>query len=411
MMKKLFTILLSAVVFCQLYSKQLQIIATCDIHGNLSNFAKMLPVIRQYPDAIKLDLGDLFHGEPLTDILKGAPMADALNLAEYDFFIPGNHEFELPVPQLAVFLNRVNAQLLGQWQIKGVKSAPWKLVRRNGFTLAVIGMTANSIYYHRKLYPDLTSVDELDAIAQAMQEIRKHKIDAVVLARHSGNYLTNTTMGKFLQKFPEIRLVICSHTHKEIAGQRSGRTLIVQPGAYCASAALVTMRYVNGKDLLLTSKLLRPGKIPAPEIVSLQQNLQDKHGDFLQEKRLELTSFETQADQWLKEFCAVAEADCAILDISPMQPGNYTRSALLKHFPYRNRLLKISLTREEYTALLKEKVPARRRRFSSPLPQDKEKFTVVMDTHQFSRSLLLQDRTDFQLLPVIARDIILKEKL
>ena len=64
-----------------------------------------------------------------------------------------------------------------------------------------------------------------------------------------------------------------------------------------------------------------------------------------------------------------------------------------------------------YAALIKEKVPAKRKRFFSPAPPDKEIFSVVMDTFQISRSKLLRDRTDFQLFPIIARDIILKEKL
>ena len=246
---------------------------------------------------------------------------------------------------------------------------------------------------------------------KAMQEIRKHKTDAVILARHGGNYFGDMTMGKFLKKFPEIRLMICGHSHKEIAGQRSGQTLIVQPGAYCTSAVLVTMHYINPKELLLTSVLLRPGNDPAPEIVSLQQNLLKKYGKFLQQKRLEFTSIKTQTGQWLKELCTAAGADCAILDIPPLPLRSCTLGDLLKCFPYRNCLVKLSLSRAEYAALIKEKVPAKRKRFFSPAPPDKEIFSVVMDTFQISRSKLLRDRTDFQLFPIIARDIILKEKL
>ena len=180
------------------------------MHGNLSGFAKLLPVIQRYPDAVKIDLGDIFQGEPLSDLLNGSPMIEALNLAKYDFFIPGNHEFELPSPQLAKFFNSFNGQLLGQWQIKKVRTALWKLIKRNGFTLAVIGMTDNGIYRDRKFYPHLKIVPELAAIEKAMQEIRNHPVDAVILARHGGNYLSGMTLGRFLRKYPEIRLVLCA---------------------------------------------------------------------------------------------------------------------------------------------------------------------------------------------------------
>ena len=98
-MKIFIAALLAISAILQLSGRELHIIATCDMHGNLSGFARMLPVIQQYPDAVKLDLGDLFQGEVLPDLLKGEPMMSALNLAKYDFFIPGNHEFELPLPQ------------------------------------------------------------------------------------------------------------------------------------------------------------------------------------------------------------------------------------------------------------------------------------------------------------------------
>ena len=142
-MKIFIAALLAISAILQLSGRELHIIATCDMHGNLSGFARLLPVIQQYPDAVKLDLGDLFQGEVLPDLLKGEPMMSALNLAKYDFFIPGNHEFELPLPQLAGLFGSFNGQILGQFRIPGVKILPWQLVKRNGFTLAVIGMTDN----------------------------------------------------------------------------------------------------------------------------------------------------------------------------------------------------------------------------------------------------------------------------
>ena len=408
MMKKLCLFLLFCAAVCQLHSRELQIIATCDMHGNLSGFARLLPVIQQYPDAVKLDLGDLFQGEVLPDLLKGEPMMSALNLAKYDFFIPGNHEFELPLPQLSGFLNSFNGQVLGQFRIPGVKILPWQLVKRNGFTLAVIGMTDNGIYRDRKLYPGLKIAPEFAAVEKAMQDIRKHKVDAVILARHGGNYLSGMTLGRFLRKYPEIRLVICGHSHQEIPGQRSGRTMIVQPGAHCTSAVLVTLRKIAGKELLLTGSLLRPGKLPAPEIVSLQEDLQKKYGSVLQQTRLDFTSFEAQVDLWLKEFCTVSGADCAVIDLSPIPPGNYTLEQLLKLFAYRNQLLKLTVTASEYASLLREKVPSKRKRFAAAAPAGRKEFTIVLDTFQFSRSKTLNRRNDFQLLPVISRDIILK---
>ena len=100
-----------------------------------------------------------------------------------------------------------------------------------------------------------------------------------------------------------------------------------------------------------------------------------------------------------------------LLDMPPLHAGSHTLESLLKHFPYRNRLVKFSLKPAEYAALIKEKAPSNRKRFASPVPAGKERFTVVMDTFQLSRSKTLKNHTAFQLLPVIARDILLKEKI
>ena len=89
-------ILLWLIFFCQLlFAKELQIIATCDIHGKMREFSHLAAVFGNYPEAVKIDLGDLFHGDPLNDMLNGSAMIEALNIAGYDIFIPGNHEFEL----------------------------------------------------------------------------------------------------------------------------------------------------------------------------------------------------------------------------------------------------------------------------------------------------------------------------
>ena len=403
--------LLLILFFCtlQLAAQELHIVATCDLHGNLSGFARLLPAIKEYPDAVKLDLGDIFQGDPLCDLLDGRPMIDALNSAGYDIFIPGNHEFELSSSQLGALLKRFKGTILGQWHYSEMTAKPWQLIRRNGFTLAIIGMTDNGIYRNRKLYPDLKITSELAALESAMQEIRRHQVDAVILARHGGNYFAGMPLGKLLRQYPEIRLVICGHSHKEIAGQRSGKTLIVQPGAYAASAVLISMKKLNNGELFISSKLLRPRDTADKKIAALYAALQKQHEPQLSEAVLSFNSCEELIEQYLKLLRSTAQADCAVLDLPDLPQGSYTRRELLKRFPYRNMLVKVQVTSAEFDSFTKEKAPAGRKRFITPPPENKENFTIVLDTFQFSRSKALKYCRDIKIIPVHSRDILLKD--
>ncbi len=397
--------------FCavRLAAQELHIVASCDLHGNLSGFAKLLPAIREYKNAVKLDLGDLFQSDPLCDLSDGTPMVDALNIAEYDIFIPGNHEFELPPAKLGALLKRFNGIVLGQWRYPGITPGPWQLIRRNGFTLAVIGMTDNGIYRNRRIYPGLKIISELDALKQTMAEIRRHKVDAVILARHGGNYFSGMPLGRVLRQYPEIRLVICGHSHKEIAGQRNGKTLIVQPGAYAASAAVVTMKKLPNKELFISSRLIRPQKSADKEISSLHSALKKQHEAHLSETVLEFNSSTKLAEQYLKLLCRTSGADRAVLDLPDLPPGRYTRNELLKRFPYRNMLVKVQVSPKKFADFFREKAPSGRKRFITPATGDKENFTLVLDTFQFSRSKALKYCRDIQIIPVFSRDILLKD--
>lgn len=397
--------------FCavRLAAQELHIVASCDLHGNLSKFARLLPEISEYKDAVKLDLGDIFQGDPLCDLSDGTPMIDALNIAEYDFFIPGNHEFELSSAQLGALLKRFNGIVLGQWRYPGIAPKPWQLFERNGFRLAIIGMTDNGIYRNRRVCPDLKIISELDALKQTMAEIRSHKVDAVILARHGGNYFSGMPLGRLLRQYPEIKLVICGHSHKEIAGQRSGKTLIVQPGAHGTSAAVVTLKKIRNGELFISSKLIRPRDTADKKIVSLHTALLKRYAPRLSETVLSFSSSKELIERYLNLLCSKARADRAVLDLPDLPPGTYTRGALLKRFPYRNMLVKVQISPAEFAAFAKEKAPAGRKRFITPAAENKEKFTLVLDTFQFTRSKALKYCRDIQIIPVLSREILLKD--
>ena len=203
--------------------------------------------------------------------------------------------------------------------------------------------------------------------------------------------------------------MICGHTHKEIAGLRRGRCLIVQPGAFASSAILVSMQKTPQNKLLIRSRLLRPGTGYDRQISSLYFRearrmaarfaapvLADPRQNSLPGKIMEA----------MKK-CAAAEAAVLELPELPAEPLLYRKFLTL--FPYRNFLAVIETTPNEYRKFQKERSSRLRRRYFTPPPEGKSSFTLVLNTFILSRSKVFPPDRKFRILPIIERDLILKE--
>lgn len=391
----------------QLCSGEIQLIATCDIHGNHKNFARLATAINNYPEAVKIDIGDLFHGNALEDVSSGTPMIAALNTLKYDILIPGNHEFELPREKFIETYRQFGGSILGQFKIEGLKVAQWRLIERNGFRCAIIGMSDNGIYRDRRFYPHIRIIDEITALDNALSEIRKVKTDAVVLIRHGGDYFSGVPAGRILYRRPEIDLVICGHTHKEIAGLRRGRILFVQPGAFAESAVLVTIQKKSGKTLFIRSRLLRPERVQDKQIRAIFNQAQKHYSAALDRNAVKISG--DFADRSLAALKKFSGADCAVLDLPELPQKMLSYRDFLNLFPYRNQLLTIECTLKEYQDFCRERVPARRKRFASAAPEGKVNLILVLNTFQLSRSKVFKANHRFRLLSGIERDIIQKE--
>ena len=410
---KRFCFLLIAALFltafyCRGEDKCIQFIVTGDMHGQLDKFARLAVVIREYPDAVKIDLGDIFQGEPAHDLANGEVMIEALNCLNYDFLIPGNHDFELTPEQFSCSYSRFRGTLLGQWLCGQLPVLKWKIIERNRIKCAVIGMTDHGMYKKRRFYPDYHFSPEMDAINAALKEIARNKVDIVVLARHGGDYFHGIPAGSFLYEHPEIDLLFCSHTHREIPGKRSGKCLIVQPGAYGSSAVLVTVKKSAVHGNIITSKLLRPtAKYPDRQLAALNAKMRKNLSSRLYTARFDIRSQKDFITAALKKLTTATGSDTAVIDMPELKNGKFTLNRMLKLFPYRNRLCVIKVSRKDYLAFIKERPPRSRNRYYTPVPNGKKEFTLALNSFQLNRSKCLKKYTaNFRITPLIDRDII-----
>ncbi len=262
------------------------IFQTSDIHGYLKNrqidknggwlrlghvIEKELGKLGGKNNGLLIDCGDTFQGSVEAAVTKGNFAVDALNLLNYDIFVPGNHDFDYGINYLLCSISKLKADVLAanlnfDYNIQKIK--PWKIYNVNNIEIAVIGMTSPYIKYWigkecDEKYFISSITDELNRI---IPSIVKVKPDVIVLALHHGFYNSKRFSEKdrllrnIIKEFPEIDLVLGGHTHQPYSGDIIyANSIFVQPGAhgsYLAKIKIVVDKSSKGATPKIETELI-----------------------------------------------------------------------------------------------------------------------------------------------------------
>ena len=227
---------------------------TSDIHGVLfaakergcmAKLASYFEVSRNQED-ITVDCGDLLQGSYDANSTQGDLIVRAFNLLNYDFFVPGNHDLEFGAASLRRNLEKMNATVLcANFKFKTplAKMKPYVVIERKNMRIGIIG-TGERESRTRMLYDDsMIFMNEEKVIAECLRDLRREKVDMIVLVRHGGIYFSGGSLFDMLKKFPEIDLVIGGHSHKLERGRKIAGAYYVQPGAYCEGVIQVKVDF------------------------------------------------------------------------------------------------------------------------------------------------------------------------
>ncbi len=249
---------------------ELNLYHTSDTHGHLTsdpyNGQKPLPKglarvstflkTQNHEHKIIIDNGDTIQGSPLAYIFKEQenqdfhPFAEVLNKIGYDYFVPGNHDFNYGLKQLNHMISKLNAKTLCSnvyqnddlyfdyaYDIKSYIDGP---------TIGIIGITNNYI-------PNWESKDNIKDLifenaylnAKKMVNEIKNKVDFIILSYHGG-YECNINTGvneaknsdenlgcKIFTEIKEIDCLLTGHEHRLLTKIEDLR-IMHQPG-YAAS--------------------------------------------------------------------------------------------------------------------------------------------------------------------------------
>lgn len=206
--------------------------------GGAATLAAMIETERgKNPEGtVLLSGGDMFQGTPVSDVLRGKPVIEIMNLLRFDAMAVGNHEFDWGIAVLEEMIRASGFPFLsanvvdGKGEgIAGVK--PWVLLKRKGLKIAVIGLTTPDTPWITlsKHVEGLTFLEPEKVLPGLLEEVREKGAAFVIVLSHLGLDRDR----KLAAAVPGIPLIVGGHSHTAVEPPLSvGGTLIVQAKCY-----------------------------------------------------------------------------------------------------------------------------------------------------------------------------------
>lgn len=228
--------------------KQITILATSDMHGNIwgysyedntesanNGMARLYAYIQQVraenPATFLVDAGDDIQGTILTDDLYNKtpdephPVIAAMNFMKYDSMTLGNHEFNWGIENMLKITGQAEFPVLGANVLdkdgKFVTGAGWTIVERGGVKLAVIGVCTPDIPIWDGLKQGIeeTTFEAANvAVKKAIAEIGD-QADLIMVSAHMGlssefgDEADADSAQKILDDNPEVDVLQVGHMH------------------------------------------------------------------------------------------------------------------------------------------------------------------------------------------------------
>ena len=248
-------------------------IQTADLHGAVAKnrIFRTAELVRRVTEqnggvecSIRIDCGDLIQGShAMTFEPFRQAMFHILNDLHFEAFVPGNHDLEFGIRALQKALTPFRGTLLAanwQWQSFPAKK-DYVILHKNGLKAAVIGLG----YHHAS--PDLSRPSEKGLLRTAparntlrriMPEVMREKPHIIILAVHAGEHTRleqGITLRDLAGEFPQIDLVLSSHSHQECRGKvLKNNTVRMQAPALGKGIAVAHLRYDTVKRAVTSLK-------------------------------------------------------------------------------------------------------------------------------------------------------------
>jgi len=265
--------------------RTLNILFTTDTHGWLlpvnyfdnskskTGLSVLASAIKEYDkkNRILIDVGDTIQGSPLmyfhhiNQKKYDNPVAKIMNELDYDFFIPGNHDFNYGKEYLADFTDSLNAKTLCQniyCDEKLIFDNGYEIIDKNGIKLLIVGVTTKYIpnWENPAFIEGYTFADPYLETKKIVEKYRE-TVDLVVVAYHGGlekylhsqkEFVKDTGENQAFKIFSEIKgidILLTGHQHRVICDKIDNR-ICIMAGFNGSHLGVIEVEYEDGvKDI------------------------------------------------------------------------------------------------------------------------------------------------------------------
>lgn len=232
--------------------------------GKLGGLARVQTVIDSLkttnPNTFSVLAGDMLSPSAIGtanyqgEALAGKQMVDILNKMKWDYFVLGNHEFDLKEEQLRKRLQEikftvVSDNVLDKNGIPFPNTRPCFKFEVQGVSVGVLGITLNSF---KTSYATIS--DPLVAAKAAVKKLKAEKVDIIIAITHQ-----SIEEDAFMAaEIPEIDMIMGGHEHENYDLLRGDHfTPITKADANAKSAFIHQLTFnKNTKKLTINSELI-----------------------------------------------------------------------------------------------------------------------------------------------------------
>jgi 5'-nucleotidase len=256
-----FTLLLTLSTSISLFSQDLVILHTNDVHSNIEplssgrnkgyggfqRLANYIMSIRQeHSNVLLLDAGDYNQGTPYYTLFKGEMEVMLYNAMGYDAVCLGNHEFDDGQEALAARLVKADYKTLcANYDFSGTSLEgivePYTIVYKGGKKIGIIGVLLDlKGYVSADAIKGLEYDDPVRAVNRIARKLKNESCDLIIVLSHLG--FSNDSKERpgdvqLAAKTRDVDMIIGGHSHTfleepHFEKNRSGKVvMVVQTGA------------------------------------------------------------------------------------------------------------------------------------------------------------------------------------
>lgn len=217
--------------------------------GGIARRATLIKQLRkENPNTLVLDSGGFFAGGLMDEYTQNTELdtqrtllnLKAMELMKYDAATIGDDEFNFGQGFFLENITKANLNFISS-NIKLDKIAPYIIKEIAGIKIGIIGLTSIA---SRHKATALTIIEPKVALEEALQALKKAKVDIVILLSHLGE----SDDLKLLENIKGIDVLIVGHSRtKDVPSDKVGSTLILRPSWQGRSLGKLSLSIENNK--------------------------------------------------------------------------------------------------------------------------------------------------------------------